>query len=62
MSGFRNKMAVVGVGAMDFSRNSGRSEMHLATEAIIYALADAGIDPKDVNRLVITTLIWESRL
>jgi len=41
--------AIVGIGATEFSRESGRSEMRLAMEAITAAIADAGIDPAEVD-------------
>lgn len=49
MSEFSNKTAIVGVGATEFSKNSGRSELRLAVEATLAALADAGIDPSEVD-------------
>jgi acetyl-CoA acetyltransferase len=42
----------VGIGATDFSTDSGRSELRLALEAITSALADAAIDPHEVDGLV----------
>jgi acetyl-CoA acetyltransferase len=44
--------AIVGVGATEFSKNSGRSELKLAAEAVLAALEDAGLRPADVNGLV----------
>lgn len=44
--------AIVGIGATEFSKNSGRSELHLAVEACLGALADAGIAPPEVDGLV----------
>ena len=44
--------AIVGIGATDFSKNSGRSELALAVEAVAAALADAGLSPSDVDGLV----------
>ena len=41
----RDRCAIVGIGATDFSRDSGRSELTLATEASLAAIADAGLDP-----------------
>jgi acetyl-CoA acetyltransferase len=54
MSGFDAKgpAAVVGIGATDFTRGSGREEWDLAIEAIHGALEDAGIDPRDVDGLI----------
>jgi acetyl-CoA acetyltransferase len=48
----RPAAAVVGIGATEFSKNSGRSELRLAAEAISAALADAGVRPADVDGLV----------
>lgn len=47
-----NKAAIVGLGATDFSKESGRTETHLAVEAILSALSDAGLPPSDVDGLV----------
>jgi acetyl-CoA acetyltransferase len=46
------RAAVVGVGATEFSKDSGRSELRLAAEAVRAALADAGLAPADVDGLV----------
>jgi acetyl-CoA acetyltransferase len=43
------KTAIVGIGATDFSKDSGRSELALAVEAVKAALDDAGLVPKDVD-------------
>lgn len=43
--------AVVGIGATEFSKHSGRSELQLACEAIVAALGDAGIAPSEVDGL-----------
>ena len=45
------KAAIVGIGATEFSKNSGRSEMRLAVEAVQNALADAGLTAADVDGL-----------
>ncbi|WP_432841551.1 lipid-transfer protein [Dactylosporangium sp. CA-092794] len=44
--------AIAGVGATEFSKNSGRTEFRLALEAITAALDDAGLAPADVDGLV----------
>jgi acetyl-CoA acetyltransferase len=49
MSMLRNKAAIVGIGATEFSKNSGRSELKLATEAVLAALDDAGLAPGEVD-------------
>jgi acetyl-CoA acetyltransferase len=48
--------AIVGIGQTEFSKNSGRSELQLAAEASRAALADAGIDPADVDGMITFTL------
>jgi acetyl-CoA acetyltransferase len=46
----------VGIGATEFSKDSGRSELRLAAEAITAALADAGVARTAVDGLVTLTL------
>lgn len=46
------RAAIVGVGETEFSKDSGRSELQLAVEAVRAALADAGLAPADVDGLV----------
>ena len=36
------RAAIVGLGATEFSKNSGRTELRLAMEATLAALSDAG--------------------
>jgi acetyl-CoA acetyltransferase len=48
----RNKAAIVGVGQTEFSKDSGRSTLHMALEAILEALGDAGLQAKDVDAVV----------
>lgn len=43
------RAAIAGLGSTEFSKNSGRTELRLALEAILAALADAGIDPSEVD-------------
>lgn len=45
----KDKTAIVGVGHTEYSRDSGRSEMSLAVEAIRNALDDAGLTPNDID-------------
>jgi acetyl-CoA acetyltransferase len=49
---FRNKAAIVGIGQTEFSKDSGRSTLHMALEVILQALDDAGLKPKDVDGVV----------
>jgi acetyl-CoA acetyltransferase len=43
------KAAIAGIGATEFSKSSGRTEMRLAVEAVKAALDDAGLTPEDVD-------------
>ena len=43
------RAAVAGLGTTEFSKNSGRTEVRLALEAILAALGDAGIAPEEVD-------------
>ncbi|MFF5991278.1 thiolase C-terminal domain-containing protein [Prauserella flavalba] len=54
MTGYshRDRCAIVGIGATEFSKDSGRSELTLATEAARAALADAGLTVADVDGVV----------
>ncbi|MFI6539711.1 thiolase C-terminal domain-containing protein [Nonomuraea sp. NPDC050547] len=48
---FTDRTAVVGVGYTPFTKNSQVSTLTLACRAIMAALADAGLDPSDVDGL-----------
>lgn len=52
----RGKAAIAGVGATEFSKDSGRSELQLSAEAVLAALADAGLSAADVDGLVTFTM------
>ncbi|MFD3537197.1 lipid-transfer protein [Streptomyces sp. NPDC058664] len=54
--GLGGRAAVVGIGATEFSKDSGRSELSLAAEAVRAALDDAGLAPADVDGLVTFTM------
>jgi acetyl-CoA acetyltransferase len=49
------RAAIAGIGATEFSKESGRSELQLAAEACIAAIKDAGLTPSDVDGLVTFT-------
>jgi acetyl-CoA acetyltransferase len=49
---FSGNVAIAGIGATEFSKDSGRSELRLAVEAIDLALRDAGLAPSEVGGLV----------
>ncbi len=48
----RDRCAVAGIGATDYSRNSGRSDLTLAVQATLAACADAGLDPQQIDGIV----------
>ncbi|MFD1936103.1 lipid-transfer protein [Nonomuraea mangrovi] len=51
----RSHAAIAGIGATEFSKESGRSELRLAAEAVLAALDDAGLTPSDVDGMVTYT-------
>lgn len=48
----RNRIAIARIGATEFSRASGRSELDLACEAILAAVADTGLRIEDIDGIV----------
>jgi acetyl-CoA acetyltransferase len=54
--------AITGIGATEFSKDSGRSELRLAAEAVQAALADTGLSPSDVDGLVSFTMDANSEI
>lgn len=56
------KAAIVGIGATEFSKESGRSELQLSAEATLAALADAGLTTGDVDGLVTFTMDSSSEI
>src|SRR3954469_22100876 len=55
MPSLKNKAAIVGIGQTEFSKNSGRSELQLASEAARAAIEDAGLQPADIDGTVTFT-------
>lgn len=50
------RAAIAGIGATEFSKESGRSEQQLACEATLDALTDAGLEPAEVDGMVTFTM------
>jgi len=48
----RDRCAIVGIGATDYSRDAGRSDLTLATQAALAAIEDAGLTPGDIDGIV----------
>ena len=59
---FSRKVAIAGIGATEFSKDSGRSELQLAGEAVLAAVADAGLKPTDVDGLTTFTMETNSEI
>ena len=55
-SGIADRAAIAGIGATEFSKDSGRSELRLAVEAVHAALDDAGLAPSDVDGMSTFTM------
>ena len=55
MNSISNKAAIVGIGSTRFSKDSGRTELDMAAEAILAALDEAGLVPDDVDGIVTHT-------
>lgn len=49
MNNIRNKYAIVGVGESKRSKNSGVTPLHMALDAARAAIADAGLEAKDID-------------
>ncbi len=45
----KNKACIVGIGSTEFTRNAGRSEIHLAVDAVTAACVDAGLDINKID-------------
>ena len=56
------RAAIAGIGATEFSKDSGRSELRLASEAVLAAVRDAGLTPSDVDGLVSFTMDGNSEI
>src|SRR6266849_2621362 len=52
MTSLRDRAAIIGIGQTAFSKQLGTTEHHVACEAILAAIADAGLAPKDIDGIV----------
>ena len=55
-AGFSGRAAIAGIGATEFSKDSGRSEWQLACESVLLALEDARIRPEEVDGFALFTM------
>jgi acetyl-CoA acetyltransferase len=62
MSDFSGSASIAGIGATEFSKESGRSELQLSAEATLAALADAGLSASDVDGLTTFTMDTSSEI
>lgn len=49
---FKDKAAIVGIGETAFTRSSGRDEVDLMLEAARHAIADAGMQPSEIDGVI----------
>ena len=56
MSSLGGKAAIAGIGQTEFSKESGRSELQLACEAVKAAIDDAGLQASDIDGMVTFTM------
>src|SRR5262249_36889127 len=54
--GLTGHAAIAGIGQTEFSKESGRTELQLACEAVLAAVTDAGLPASDVDGLVTFTM------
>lgn len=52
MNSIKDKAAIVGIGATDFSQDAKRTPLHLACECILAAIKDAGLKVQDIDGMV----------
>ena len=52
----KDQAAIVGIGETEYSKNSGRSELSLASEACAAAISDAGLTPADIDGMTTFTM------
>lgn len=50
-----DRVAISGIGQTEFSKDSGRTEIQLASEASLAAIRDAGLTPADIDGMVTFT-------
>jgi len=53
---FARQTAIVGIGATEFSKNSGRSTLRLAVECSDRAIRDSGLTPDQIDGMVLYTV------
>ncbi|MDA0823511.1 MAG: lipid-transfer protein [Proteobacteria bacterium] len=56
MDSIRDQSCIVGIGHTEYSKDSGRSELTLACEAIGAAIEDAGLKPSDIDGITKYTM------
>lgn len=58
----KDQAAIAGIGATEFSKKSGRSDLQLTAEAVKTALDDCGLKPSDVDGLTTFTLDFSDEI
>ena len=52
MKSLKDRYCIVGVGETEYSRNSGRTTRAMAVDAMLKAMADAGLTNRDVDGMM----------
>ncbi|MEE8373144.1 MAG: hypothetical protein V3R87_05485, partial [Dehalococcoidia bacterium] len=58
----KDNVAIVGIGATEFSKDSGRSEIQMVCEAIKAAVDDAGLAMEDIDGMVRFTMDYTDEM
>ena len=58
----KDNVAIVGIGATEFSKDSGRSEIQMVCEAIKTAVDDAGLNIEDIDGMVRFTMDYTDEM
>ena len=58
----KDQTAIAGIGATEFSKKSGKSDLQLAAEAVKAALDDCGLTPRDVDGMTTFSLDFSDEI
>jgi len=58
----KNQTAIAGIGATEFSKKSGKSDLQLSAEAVKAALDDCGLTPRDVDGMTTFSLDFSDEI
>src|ERR1019366_179856 len=58
----KDQAVIAGIGATEFSKKSGKSDLQLAAEAVKAALDDCGLTPRDVDEMTTFSLDFSDEI